>query len=99
MSKRRSTTNSFNKPERLRLESCGTNEVKCNRRVAETPRNAPRRFLIDSSLRLPRRLGVSAVAFLFLLCQGSCDRAQSAPQDKTITVWYSWGNDLAKQLR
>jgi ABC-type glycerol-3-phosphate transport system substrate-binding protein len=36
---------------------------------------------------------------MFLLSTSSCERSQNASTGKTITVWYSWGNDLAKQLR
>src|SRR3954466_15652632 len=44
-------------------------------------------------------VGCSMFAFLFCILTSSCNRAQPVAHEKTITVWYSWGNDLAKQLR
>ena len=45
------------------------------------------------------KLSVERWTLVLLIFVGGLSCHHAPPPEKTITVWYSWGNDLAKQLR
>src|SRR5205823_1953255 len=64
----------------------------------------PERIREGSGLGRLRRIlrGVPlrmTVCLALVAAIGSCDRSQPPSTEKTITLWYPWGQDLAKQLR